>query len=114
MWMPNVVEVSTNLPNVSAVRKWTLNRAAQATTTTELRSLVAMEKASEVYKAIRPTQIVKSKRNVSKVKKTISNEFNNPFSNDLQPRMLLKSEGAKDFKSFKESRLFQKENVVTK
>ena len=71
-----------------AVTKWTLNRASQVKVTVTLKKISGVSKQDEKYKLLHPYQIVKSGKWTAKLKNTISQDFLDPFSSDLDTRKL--------------------------
>ena len=68
-----------------SVTKWTLNRASQASVTAKLKKFSNITKSDEIYKPLRPHQIVKSEKWTASLQNTISQDFVNPFSTSLDP-----------------------------
>ena len=74
--------------NIESVTKWTLNRSSQAEITKELKNTAGLDNAHDVYKQLRPCQIVKSGKWSNTLVSTISEDFVNPFSHSLSPDRL--------------------------
>ena len=72
----------------SSVFKWTFNRSEQARNTTGLLSLAGMESSLDMYKPLRPLQILRSEEMVKNVVSVLSNEYINPFGPDLDKDQL--------------------------
>ena len=68
-----------------SVTKWTSNRASQASVTAKLKKFSNITKSDEIYKPLRPHQIVKSEKWTASLQNTISQDFVNPFSTGLDP-----------------------------
>ena len=61
----------------------TLNHSEQARNTTELLSLACMKSSFDMYKPLRPSQILRSEEMVKNIVSVLSNEYINPFGSDL-------------------------------
>ena len=72
----------------SSVLKWTLNRSEQARNTAELLSLAGMKSSLDMYKPLRPSQILRSEETVKNVVSVLSNEHINPFCSYLDKDQL--------------------------
>ena len=72
----------------SSVLKWTLNRSEQVRNTTELLSLAGMKSSFDMYKLLRPSQILRSEEMVKNVVSVLNNEYINPFGSDLDKDQL--------------------------
>ena len=62
-----------------SVTNWTLNRASQASVTAKLKKFSNITRSDEIYKPLRPHQIVKSEKWTASLQNTISQDFVNPF-----------------------------------
>ena len=82
------LQVKSRTPPDSSVLKWTLNRSEQARNTTELLSLAGMKSSFDMYKPLRPSQILRSEEMVKNVVSVLSNEYINPFGSDLDKDQL--------------------------
>ena len=69
--------------------KWTLNRSEQAKNTAELLSMAGIQSASDIYKPLRPSQILKSEVMVTNVVNVLSSEYINPFDSGLDKDYLV-------------------------
>ena len=58
-----------------SVTKWTLNRASQASITAKLKKFSNITKSDEIYKPLRPHQIVKSEKWTASLQNTISQDL---------------------------------------
>ena len=74
--------------NKEAVLKWCLNRADIAKTTSELKKMTGISKSFNMYKPMRPSQIMASEKRVAEVIRVLEDEYINPFG--LGPDELLK------------------------
>ena len=63
-----------------SVLKWCLNRADQAKNVKEMKDMAGTTTKSEMYKALRPSQILTSEKMVTKVIEVLQEEYINPFS----------------------------------
>ena len=73
----------------TSVLKWTLNRSEQAQNTAELLSMAGIQSASDIYKPLRPSQILKSEVMVTNVVNVLSSEYINPFDSGLDKDYLV-------------------------
>lgn len=70
--------------------KWCLNRSHQAKTAAELQSLASVgTRRDEGYKALRPNEIKKEEKLITKVMDVFQNEYLNPFSPLLETNELV-------------------------
>ena len=67
----------------TSVLKWTLNCSEQAKNMAELLSMAGIQSASDIYKPLRPSQILKSEVMVTNVVNVLSSEYINPFDSGL-------------------------------
>ena len=72
----------------NAILKWTLNRAAQAKNTEKLYNIAGVRSSEDMYKMIRPSEVLKSERLVTKLENVITKEYLNPFDASLDPSCL--------------------------
>ena len=72
----------------ASVSKWTLNRSAAAEITNKLKEFSGVRDSDDVYKPSRPTQIVKSNTITSNAINVVTNEYSNPFDQELDPGKL--------------------------
>ena len=70
------------------ILKWTLNRAAQAKNTEELYNFAGVRSSEDMYKMIRPSEVLKSECLVTKLQNVITKEYLNPFDASLDPSCL--------------------------
>ena len=63
-----------------SVLKWCLNRADQSKNVKEMKEMAGTITKSEMYKALRPSQILTSEKMVTKVIEVLQEEYINPFS----------------------------------
>ena len=111
----------------TSVLKWTLNRSEQARNTAVLLSMAGMKSASDIYKPLRPSQILKSEVMVTNVVNVLS-ECINPFDSGLDKDYLfslssgvplqdkeaverilsLREVGEENYNDFKRDRLLRK------
>ena len=73
----------------TSVLKWTLNRPKQARNTAVLLSMAGMQSTSDIYKPLRPSQILKSEVMVTNVVNVLSSECINPFDSGLDKDYLV-------------------------
>ena len=73
----------------TSVLKWTLNHSEQARNTAELLSMAGMQSASDIYKPLRSSQILKSEVMVTNVVNVLSSEYINPFDSGLDEDYLV-------------------------
>ena len=66
-----------------------MNRSEQARNTAELLSMAGMQSASDIYKPLRPSQILKSEVMVTNVVNVLSSEYINPFDSGLDKDYLV-------------------------
>ena len=72
----------------SSVSRWTLNRSSVAEITNELKKFAGTGCSDSVYKAIRPTEIVRSNELTSAVINVLENDYLNPFDEELDTNKL--------------------------
>ena len=72
----------------NAILKWTLNHVAQAKNTEELYNIAGVRSSEDMYKMIRPSEVLKSERLVTKLQNVITKEYLNPFDASLVPGCL--------------------------
>ena len=72
----------------NAILKWTLNHAAQAKNTEELYNIAGVRSSEDMFKMIRPSEVLKSERLVTKLQNVITKEYMNPFDASLDPSCL--------------------------
>ena len=65
--------------NKKAVLKWCLNRADIAKNTGELKKIASVSKQYNIYKPMRPLQILLGEKRVTDVIRILEEEFINPF-----------------------------------
>ena len=75
--MGGIKNVASNSPSVL---KWCLNRADQAQNTKALNEMCGIGDPSEIYKPLRPSQILQSEERVYSVIKVLTEEYINPFN----------------------------------
>ena len=63
--------------NKEAVLKWCLNRADIAKTTSELKKMTGISKSFNMYKPMRPSQILASEKRVAEVIRVLEDEYIN-------------------------------------
>ena len=73
----------------TSVLKWTLNHSEQAKNMTELLSMAGIQSASDIYKPLRLSQILKSEVMVTNVVNVLSSEYINPFDSGLDKDYLV-------------------------
>ena len=74
--------------NSSSVLKWCLNRADQSTNTKALNNIAGLSKNNYSYKALRPSQVLKSEMLVNQVQEVLTSEYLNPFDSALDKTKL--------------------------
>ena len=72
----------------NSIRKWTLNRPAQALNTKTLYEMADVKHSNDEYKANRPSQILKSEQHVQNVLKVLTEDYINPFDSTLDKNSL--------------------------
>ena len=72
----------------NSVLKWTLNRSEEAKNTSELLKMADIDPPADIYKALRPSQILKSESFTNQIMKILSQEYINPFGADLDTSLL--------------------------
>ncbi|KAG1711251.1 hypothetical protein GQR58_002553 [Nymphon striatum] len=65
--------------NKEAILKWCLNRADVAKSTGELKKMAGVSKQFNMYKPMRPSQILLSEKKVAEIVRILEEEFINPF-----------------------------------
>ena len=94
-----------------SILKWTLNRAEEAKNTSELLKMADIGPTAEIYKATRPSQILKSEKITNRIETTLNEEYINPFGADLDKQFLYNlSSGVPVDKNLSENILKIKEN----
>ena len=113
------------------ILKWTLNRSTQARNTQALYDLAHINCSEDVYKALRPSHILKSEQLVEKLINVMTEEFLNPFDESLDSGELynlssgipvakkmvdqilgVKEVGQTCYQNFLKTRLQKKENKI--
>ena len=64
--------------------KWYLKRPEQAKNTNALKQMAGVTNLADIYKALGPSQIIKSEDTVSRLVKILVNDYINPFSDTLE------------------------------
>ena len=72
----------------NSVTKWCLNRPEQAKNTNALKQMAYVTSSADIYKALRPSQIIKSEDKVSRLVQILENDYINPFSVTLEATKL--------------------------
>ena len=73
---------------MSSILKWSLNRAAQSKNTEALYTLAGVHHSDTIYKSTRPSEILKSEKYVTSVIRALTEEYINPFGDDLDKESL--------------------------
>ena len=63
----------------TSLLKWCLNRSQQAQNTRALNKVAGFGENTDLYKPLRPSQVIKSDEMVSNVQSELENEYINPF-----------------------------------
>ena len=71
-----------------SIFKWTLNRAEEAKNTSELLEMAEIDSPVDIYKALRPSTILKSELFTKDIVNTLNTEYINPFGPDLDKKCL--------------------------
>ncbi|CAB3980566.1 Hypothetical predicted protein [Paramuricea clavata] len=74
--------------DANAILKWTLNRSEEAKNKAKLFEMAGMSLSNEVYKSLRPSEILKSESYTTSVFNTLSKEYLNPFDAELDTSFL--------------------------
>ena len=98
----------------SFISKWTLNRADQAKSIDALPKLADLNLTGNTYKALRPSQILKSEKLVSSVVHVLKEEYINPFDAHLDKDALLISALVHLFLTMPQMKSFVLERSVKK
>jgi hypothetical protein len=72
----------------NAILKWTLNRSEEAKNKAKLFEMAGMSLSNEVYKSLRPSEILKSESYTTSVFNMLSKEYLNPFDAELDTSFL--------------------------
>ena len=72
----------------NSILKWTLNRAAQSKNTEALYTLAGVHHSDTIYKSTRPSEFLKSEKYVTSVIRVLTEEYINPFGDDLNKESL--------------------------
>ena len=72
----------------NSVLKWTLNRSEQANNTAELLHMANIQTPGDIYKSLRPSQILKSESFCTRIVTVLKEEYINPFDSDLEKNLL--------------------------
>ena len=70
--------------DINSVTKWCLNRPEQAENTNALKQMAGVTSSADIYKALRPSQIIKSEDKVSRLVQILESDYINPFSVTLE------------------------------
>ena len=74
--------------NTNSVLKWTLNKSFQSNTRALL-NMCGLDDVSEIYRPLRPSQVLQSEAKVANVIEVLSEEYINPFGTDVPINKLL-------------------------
>ncbi|CAB4006805.1 Hypothetical predicted protein [Paramuricea clavata] len=72
----------------NAILKWTLNCSEEAQNKAKLFEMAGMSLSNEVYKSLRPSEILKSESYTTNVFNTLNKEYLNPFDAELHTSFL--------------------------
>jgi hypothetical protein len=72
----------------NAILKWTLNRSEEGKNKAKLFEMAGMSLSNEVYKSLRPSEILKSESYTTSVFNMLSKEYLNPFDVELDASFL--------------------------
>ncbi len=72
----------------NSVLKWTLHRSEQAKNTAELLHMANIQTPGDIYKSLRPSQILKSESFCTRIVTVLKEEYINPFDSDLEKNLL--------------------------
>ena len=75
--------------NENTVLKRCLNRAEQSKNTTALKEMCGLGMDPGMYKPMRPSQIIKSERDVQKILRILIEDYINPFDLDVENEYLV-------------------------
>ena len=75
--------------NENTVLKWCLNRTEQSKNTTALKVTCGLGMDPAMYKPMRPSQIIKSERDVQKILRVLIEDYINPFGLDVENKYLV-------------------------
>ena len=75
--------------DTDSVQKQTLNWPEEANNTSELLKMANIDPPANVYKALRHSQILKSESFTNQIMKILSEEYINPFGDDLDKKNII-------------------------